>query len=155
MPLNSTRGAGSSKGFGWSGGKKIDPIDFDYLVLAGGGAGGFSGGGGGGTPAGSDRQVQFNDAGAFGAADSLIYQNGYLTVGSATAAGGIVIKSANTLEFTLTSSATMASNSFELPSTTGTPGQGFIINETVSALEFTEVITRGKAVALFQGIGVI
>jgi hypothetical protein len=49
MPLNSTRGAGSAKGFGLTAGGN-SPIDFDYLVIAGGGAadGPISGGGGAG-----------------------------------------------------------------------------------------------------------
>ena len=47
MPLNSTRGAGSAKGFGFTAGAKI--VDVDYLVIAGGGAGiPFNGGGAGG-----------------------------------------------------------------------------------------------------------
>jgi hypothetical protein len=49
MPLNSTRGASSAKGFGFTSGG-VKPVDFDYLVVAGGGAGnqGLGGGGGGG-----------------------------------------------------------------------------------------------------------
>jgi len=50
MPLNSTRGAGSAKGFGFTA-AGITPVDFDYLVVAGGG-GGFSGLGGGGGAGG-------------------------------------------------------------------------------------------------------
>jgi hypothetical protein len=47
MPLNSTRGAGSAKGFGFTAGAKI--VDVDYLVIAGGGAGvPFGAGGAGG-----------------------------------------------------------------------------------------------------------
>ena len=49
MPLNSTRGASSAKGFGFTA-AGTRPVDFDYLVVAGGGAGnqGLGGGGGGG-----------------------------------------------------------------------------------------------------------
>tara|TARA_R110000822_G_scaffold88654_1_gene205290 strand:+ start:187 stop:1059 length:873 start_codon:yes stop_codon:yes gene_type:complete len=49
MPLLGSRGAGSAKGFGFSGGG-VAPVDFDYLVVAGGGAGQqpLGGGGGGG-----------------------------------------------------------------------------------------------------------
>jgi len=47
MPLNSTRGASSAKGFGFTSGS-VKPVDFDYLVVAGGGAGNFPLGGGGG-----------------------------------------------------------------------------------------------------------
>ena len=49
MPLQSTRGAGSAKGFGLTSGGAA-PIDVDYLVVAGGGGGGvdYSGGGGAG-----------------------------------------------------------------------------------------------------------
>jgi len=48
MPLNSTRGAGSAKGFGLTaGGAVIDNISF--LVLGGGGGGGLIQGGGGGA----------------------------------------------------------------------------------------------------------
>jgi hypothetical protein len=54
MPLLSTRGAGSAKGFGFTADKK--PPEFDYLVVAGGGGGGgnnepseFAGTGGGGA----------------------------------------------------------------------------------------------------------
>jgi len=47
MPINSTRGAGSAKGFGLTVGGNA-PIDFDYLIVAGGGAAnGFISGGGG------------------------------------------------------------------------------------------------------------
>jgi len=46
MPLNSTRGAGSAKGFGFTSGGVV--IDFDYLVVAGGGGGVQFGGGGAG-----------------------------------------------------------------------------------------------------------
>jgi len=47
MPLLSTRGAGSAKGFGLTVGGN-SPIDFDYLIVAGGGAAnGFISGGGG------------------------------------------------------------------------------------------------------------
>jgi len=50
MPLNTTRGAGSATGFGFTT-AGVKPVDFDYLVIAGGGAGthalgGGSGGGG-------------------------------------------------------------------------------------------------------------
>ena len=49
MPLNSTRGAASAKAFGLTAGGNA-PIDFDYLVVAGGGAANvfISGGGGAG-----------------------------------------------------------------------------------------------------------
>jgi hypothetical protein len=47
MPLNSTRGAGSAKGFGLTSGG-LGPIDVDYLVVAGGGGGQNGGGGAGG-----------------------------------------------------------------------------------------------------------
>jgi hypothetical protein len=49
MPLNSTRGAGSAKGFGFTS-AGVKPVDFDYLVVAGGGAGygTLAGGAGGG-----------------------------------------------------------------------------------------------------------
>ena len=49
MPLNSTRGAGSAKGFGLTSGGKNPPVDVDYLVIAGGGNGGNNRGGGGGA----------------------------------------------------------------------------------------------------------
>ena len=48
MPLNSTRGAGSAKGFGFTNGISWDGLA-DYLVVAGGGAGGGRTGGGGGA----------------------------------------------------------------------------------------------------------
>jgi hypothetical protein len=48
MPLNSTRGAGSAKGFGFTAGG-VKPTDFDYLVVAGGGGGRGDIGGGGGA----------------------------------------------------------------------------------------------------------
>ena len=41
MPLLSTRGAGSAKGFGLTAGESWDGT-VDYLVIAGGGAGGLS-----------------------------------------------------------------------------------------------------------------
>jgi len=50
MPINSTRGAGSAKGFGFTAGAKL--VEIDYLVVAGGGAGGAGYGGGGGGGAG-------------------------------------------------------------------------------------------------------
>ena len=48
MPLNSTRGAGSAKGFGFTA-RSVAPVDVDYLVIAGGAAGGLNSGGGGGA----------------------------------------------------------------------------------------------------------
>ena len=45
MPLLSTRGAASARGFGFQGGG--GPYSIDYLVVAGGGGGGGFGGGGG------------------------------------------------------------------------------------------------------------
>jgi hypothetical protein len=50
MPLLGSRGAGSAKGFGLTAGG-VKPVDFDYLVVAGGG-GGFGGLGGGGGAGG-------------------------------------------------------------------------------------------------------
>jgi hypothetical protein len=50
MPLLGSRGAGSAKGFGLTAGG-VKPVDFDYLVVAGGG-GGFQGLGGGGGAGG-------------------------------------------------------------------------------------------------------
>jgi mono/diheme cytochrome c family protein len=47
MPLQSTRGGASAKGFGFTAGAAI-PAEVDYLVVAGGGGGGCSGGSGGG-----------------------------------------------------------------------------------------------------------
>jgi hypothetical protein len=52
MPLNSTRGASSAKGFGFTSGVKNPPVSFDYLVVAGGGGGGANPGGGGGGAGG-------------------------------------------------------------------------------------------------------
>jgi len=46
MPLLSTRGAGSAKGFGFTAGGSV-PVDFDYLVVAGGGNSGYNGAGSG------------------------------------------------------------------------------------------------------------
>ena len=40
MPLQSTRGASSAKGFGFCSGTKKLPVDVEYLVVAGGGSGG-------------------------------------------------------------------------------------------------------------------
>jgi len=51
MPLQSTRGAGSAKGFGLTAGGG-PPIDFDYLVIAGGGGGGRAHAGAGGAGGG-------------------------------------------------------------------------------------------------------
>jgi hypothetical protein len=48
MPLISTRGAGSAKGFGFTAGG-FKPTDFDYLVVAGGGGGRGTLAGGGGA----------------------------------------------------------------------------------------------------------
>ena len=47
MPLLSTRGAGSARGFGFAGGSK--PISVQYLVIAGGGGGGSWAAGGSGA----------------------------------------------------------------------------------------------------------
>jgi len=46
MPINSTRGGASAKGFGLTSGAK--KFDVDYLVVAGGASGGVMGGGGAG-----------------------------------------------------------------------------------------------------------
>ena len=64
MPLLSTRGAGSARGFGFGGGKK--PLQVDYLVVAGGGGGSnFAGGGAGGHrssfPGGTKIEILPND----------------------------------------------------------------------------------------------
>lgn len=48
MPLQSTRGAGSAKGFGLTAGASWDGL-LDYLIVAGGGAGGTNNSGGGGA----------------------------------------------------------------------------------------------------------
>tara|TARA_R110000803_G_scaffold113707_1_gene182190 strand:- start:6338 stop:7258 length:921 start_codon:yes stop_codon:yes gene_type:complete len=48
MPILGSFGAGGTKGFGFTSGESVDPVDFDYLVLAGGGAGNYGLGGGGG-----------------------------------------------------------------------------------------------------------
>jgi len=45
MPLNSTRGAASAKGFGFTAGAAL--VEVDYLLVAGGGGGSVWGGGGG------------------------------------------------------------------------------------------------------------
>lgn len=50
MPLLSTRGGGSARGFGFFGGK--GPYDIQVLLLAGGGGGGGGNGGGGGGAGG-------------------------------------------------------------------------------------------------------
>ena len=47
MPLQSTRGGASAKGFGFTSGDKL--AELDYLVVAGGGGGGTSTGAGGGA----------------------------------------------------------------------------------------------------------
>lgn len=47
----------------------------------------FGGGGGGGTPAGADTQLQFNNAGAFGADTNLTWDGTGLSVGGALTAG--------------------------------------------------------------------
>jgi hypothetical protein len=47
MPLLSTRGANSAKGFGFTSKGKKAPTTVEYLVIAGGGSGGHNGGGGG------------------------------------------------------------------------------------------------------------
>ena len=47
MPIISSFGASSAGGFGYGKGG-VEPMDFDYLIVAAGGGGGGSGGGGGG-----------------------------------------------------------------------------------------------------------
>jgi hypothetical protein len=58
MPIKSSRGAASAKGFGLTAGGG-SPVEFDYLVVAGGGGGGSAqnpaGGHGGGGGAGGYR----------------------------------------------------------------------------------------------------
>jgi hypothetical protein len=54
MPILGSFAAGSKGGYG-KGGKKSDPIDVDYLVIAGGGGGGFNDTNGGGGGAGGYR----------------------------------------------------------------------------------------------------
>ena len=48
MPIISSIGAASAKGFGLTSGSN-PPVSFDYLVVAGGGSGGETIGGGGGA----------------------------------------------------------------------------------------------------------
>ena len=49
MPILGSLAGGAAKGFGLTSGESVDPVDFDYLVLAGGGAGNAGLGGGGGA----------------------------------------------------------------------------------------------------------
>ena len=48
MPILSSRGAGSAKGFGLTSGGISYPFDIEFLVVAGGGGGASNSGGGGG-----------------------------------------------------------------------------------------------------------
>jgi hypothetical protein len=52
-----------------------------------------SGGGGNGSPAGADTQVQFNDAGSFGANSSFVFNTstGYLSAPTMNATSGIIV----------------------------------------------------------------
>lgn len=61
---------------------KINQLIYD-------GAGG-GGGGGTGTPAGSDGEIQFNDAGAFGASAALTFDGSGLTVGENGVTRGVL-----------------------------------------------------------------
>ena len=66
MPLNSTRGASSAKGFGFTAGAAL--VSVDYLVVAGGGCGGAGYGGGGGGGAGGYRASGYGPAPSQGSA---------------------------------------------------------------------------------------
>ena len=48
MPLLGSFGAAGAKGFGLTSGGSVEPLDVDYLIVAGGGGSGGSGGGGAG-----------------------------------------------------------------------------------------------------------
>jgi len=80
-------------------------------------------GGGGGTPAGSTTQVQFNNAGAFGADANFTFSPGpnRLTLGTG---GGIALANpTNTFTTNIVAGASTASWTLTLPATAGTSGQ--------------------------------
>ena len=87
------------------------------------------GGGGGGSPGGSNTQIQFNDAGAFGGDAAFTFVNG---TGTATMSLGVASTTSAALKLYNSSSAnavTVASGNnsvawtFTLPTTAGTNGQ--------------------------------
>ena len=86
MPLNSTRGAGSAKGFGFTGGKAL--ISVDYLVVAGGGGGASPNAGGGG--AGGARFSTYGPAPLNGTALKIEAGTYPITVGAGGNAGTYV-----------------------------------------------------------------
>lgn len=81
-------------------GMKVSVDDDLYVFLTGGGWQLISGGGGGGSVAGADKQIQFNDGGAFGAEAGFEYDKttDTLTVVKVNEARGTAIASAATTD---------------------------------------------------------
>lgn len=85
-----------------------------------------SGGGGGGSPGGSDTQVQFNDAGTFGASAAFAWDktNNRLTIGKAsTTTGKVRLGHASSAYYTTIQSGNATANvTYTLPTADGATG---------------------------------
>ena len=109
----------------------VTPVDFNGNIISGGG----------GSPGGSDTQVQFNDAGAFGGDSGLTYNKttDTLTAGSVTSTIFTALPANNASAFTASGSSLTGSNAQSLVNlsqtwnTTGTPTAIFAdITDTAS-----------------------
>jgi hypothetical protein len=80
-------------------------------------------GGGGGTPAGANTQVQFNNAGSFGASANFTYTTGTSTLGLGTAGKLSIGNTAGTFSTTIQAGASTANWTLTLPPTAGAAGE--------------------------------
>lgn len=126
-----------------------------------GGAGFYNKGAGGAvTPAGNNAEIQFNNAGAFGASAAFTFNNGVLNVGTAGTAGSIDIASDGTatqphLEFAniaggavrLTPAATLTTGTITIPVVTGNMVVDSVANVFTALQTITQATTNSGIVA--------
>lgn len=121
---------GSPSGFPWS-------VKFSNGAVTDNGDGTFSvsTGGGGGTPGGSDTQVQYNNAGAFGGASGLVYDDVTGNVGIGTTSPARLFNSYTSTALTNS----VSYNERMTHITSGTPANGIGVG-----LEFEQETTNNN-----------
>jgi hypothetical protein len=106
-------------------------------------------GGGGGTPGGSDTQIQFNDASAFGGAVGFVWNKtlSLLGVGSTTPSAKVAIEGG-----------TWDTPAFRVASTTGNSSDMFAIHATTTSLIANRVKQSSNRIAIgnyLNGAGIV